>query len=159
MADVIVRSASADDIDGLASLKILWADLPEQPTPAATNEFRRTLAKWITARPDNLLITVAEDEHEFVGMAWLVVFERVPNIDEGVRMTGDIQSVFVRPGYRRQGIGRALVAALLTAADAMTIRRVMVSANAAATRMYLDAGFTREGHLLERRLHGTNNDR
>jgi GNAT superfamily N-acetyltransferase len=152
MADVIVRSATADDIDGLTSLKVLWADLTEEPSALVRDEFRRALAEWITARPDTVLITVAEDDHELVGMAWLVVFERVPNIDEGVRMTGDVQSVFVRPGHRRRGIARALVSALLSAADDMTIPRVTVSANEAAARMYVDLGFTRRDNLLERRM-------
>lgn len=102
----------------------------------------------------NLVIAIAEDEHRLVGMAWLVLFERVPNVDARVRVTGDIQSVFALPTHRRQGIGRALVAALISAADKMTLTRVTVSANEAAAHLYLDAGFTQEKNLLERRLYG-----
>lgn len=154
MANVIIREATADDIDGLSALKVRWAGRSEEPSPAAEQEFARRLAEWIDARPDTLVVAVAEADRELVGMAWLVVFERVPDIDDPVRLTGDVQSVFVLPGHRRQGIGRALVAALLTAADGMSIPRVTVSANDAAARLYIDAGFTPSENLLERRLPG-----
>lgn len=154
MKDVIIRAATLDDIDGLTSLRILWADLPKPPTTAAIQSFRRTLAEWMASRPDTVMTAVAEWESELVGMAWLVLFERVPNIDQRARMTEDIQSVFVLPGQRRRGIGRALVDALLSAADRMGVPRVTVSANQAAMNLYLDAGFNPRNHLLERRLEG-----
>jgi GNAT superfamily N-acetyltransferase len=153
MADVIIRPATVEDINGLTSLKALWAGLPEEPSLVVKHEYERNLAAWISARPDTLVITVAEQQHKLVGMGWLVLFERVPNLCEGVRMTGDIQSVFVLPSHRGQGIGRALVSALVAAADGMNIPRVTVSANEAATRLYLHAGFTPTESLLERRLH------
>jgi GNAT superfamily N-acetyltransferase len=153
MAEVIIRAATADDMAALTSLRVVWADLPDEPSPAAQEDFRRRLTEWIDARPDTLVIRVAEVEQELVGMAWLVLFERVPNIDERVRMTGDIQSVFVRPHHRRRGIGHALVAALLAAADGMGIPRVTVSAGEAALRLYTDVGFSPREQLLERRRH------
>lgn len=99
----------------------------------------------------SLIARVAEHRGEIVGMAWLVVFDRVPNIDQLVRKTGDIQSVFVLPSFRRAGVGRALVDALLAEADTQGIDRVTVSGNQAAAALYASAGFRADEFLRVRR--------
>lgn len=51
-----------------------------------------------------------------VGVACLLVAERVPGNDSLDRRYGDVQSVEVRVQYRNRGIGRALIAAILAEA-------------------------------------------
>ncbi|WP_167993392.1 GNAT family N-acetyltransferase [Arthrobacter pigmenti] len=94
---------------------------------------------------------VAEVDSRLVGMAWLVIFERVPDIHDRHRLTGDIQSVFVRPEHRRRGIGAALVRSLVDVADERGVPRVTVSANASAASMYEAEGFAPAPYLFERR--------
>ncbi|MCH6231689.1 GNAT family N-acetyltransferase [Microbacterium sp. CFH 31415] len=151
MADVRVRPIAQADIGAVAELKEQWAALPEPVSPEQRRQFAETLARWIERKGASLIARVADHRGELVGMAWLVAFERVPNIDRAVRLTGDIQSVYVAPAFRGAGVGRALVASLLEAADAQGIQRVTVSANHAAAPLYAQLGFRSDEYLLERR--------
>lgn len=145
-----MRSASIDDALQLAELKAAWADATAQTSLDDLTVFARDLATWMECR-ESVVVRVAEQDQRLVGMAWLVIFERVPNIDARVRQTGDIQSVFVLPEYRRRGVGHALVESLLAVADERGIARVMVSANAQAAGLYRSLGFQQERLLLQRR--------
>ena len=84
-------------------------------------------------------------------MAWLIIFERVPDIRDQRRRTGDLQSVFVRPAFRGAGVGRQLISGLVAFADELGIPRVTVSANSRAASLYESQGFVATPTLLERR--------
>jgi GNAT superfamily N-acetyltransferase len=114
--------------------------------------FSNDIASWMTAEGEALIARVAEQDGSLVGMAWLVIFDRVPDFQDRNRSTGDIQSVFVLPEFRQQGVGRALVDSLLETADERGIPRVTASANEAAAQLYVKAGFRTAPLLLERRL-------
>jgi GNAT superfamily N-acetyltransferase len=152
MGGAVVREATSDDATALAALKVLWAGRAESATPDERRSLALDLASWMTGQGDSLIARVAERGDGLVGMAWLVVFDRVPDLDDRTRTTGDIQSVFVLPEYRRQGVGRALVDSLLEAANERRIPRVTVNANAAAAPLYEKAGFRSSALLLQRRL-------
>ncbi|MGX9899554.1 N-acetyltransferase family protein [Arthrobacter sp. SA17] len=147
---MIVRSAQPEDVARLAALKEAWALLPRPVPESELREFAEDLAAWIRSQGQSLECHVAEIDGELVGMAWLVLFERVPDIHDRTRLTGDIQSVYVLPKHRQQGIGSALVRSLIDAADERGVPRVTVSANAAAAEMYSAAGFVTAPYLLER---------
>jgi GNAT superfamily N-acetyltransferase len=148
--NMIVRSAQPEDVARLAALKEAWAQLSRPASESERREFAEDLAAWMRSQGQALVCHVAEIDGELVGMAWLVLFERVPDIHDRTRLTGDIQSVYVLPQHRQQGIGSALVRSLTDAADERGVPRVTVSANAAATAMYSAEGFVASPHLLER---------
>ena len=152
MTGVVVREATRDDAAALAVLKVTWSGRPGPAAPDELHSFSSDLSSWMGAQGDSLIARVAEHAGALVGMAWLVVFDRVPDIDDRSRRTGDIQSVFVLPDHRRRGVGSALIASLLREADERRIPRVTVSANTAAAQLYEKAGFRAPQLLLERRL-------
>jgi hypothetical protein len=45
-------------------------------------------------------VAVAELDGSLIGMGWLVIFERAPNIRDARRRIGNVQSVFVDEGHR-----------------------------------------------------------
>src|SRR5687768_2933631 len=95
----VVRSADERDIDQLAALRWVWA-LPNEPAePEPLRDFTVWLADWMTAHRDDVLCKIAVAGGELVGMAWLAIYERVPNPNQRRRRTGDVQSVFVLPQY------------------------------------------------------------
>lgn len=150
VAAFTVRPADQTDRDGLAALKVLWAGLDE-PIPAdEVNGLGDDLVEWMRERGDSVVCRVAELDGRLVGMAWLVVFSRVPNLRASVRLTGDVQSVFVVAEHRGLGIGAALVASLCEEADARGVARVTVSSTPRATGLYRRAGFRAASTLLER---------
>ncbi|WP_457966531.1 GNAT family N-acetyltransferase [Arthrobacter sp. D1-29] len=147
---MIVRPARPGDVTGLAALKEAWAQLSRPVSESERREFAEDLAAWMRSQGQALMCHVAEIDGQLVGMAWLVLFERVPDIHDRTRLTGDLQSVYVLPQHRERGIGRALVRSLIDRADERGVPRVTVSANAAAAGMYSAEGFGTAPYLLER---------
>lgn len=147
---MIIRSAEPEDVTGLAALKEAWAQLSRPASESERRTFAEDLAAWMRSQGQGLICRVAEIDGELVGMAWLVLFERVPDIHDRTRLTGDIQSVYVLPQHRQRGIGRELVRSLTDAADERGVPRVTVSANAAAASIYSAEGFVTAPYLLER---------
>lgn len=101
-------------------------------------------------RGDASVCKLAVLEGELVGMAWLAVFDRVPNPGALHRLSGDVQSVFVVPEHRGRGLGRRLMEAICDTADDLGIRKLTVDANDAALPFYHRLGFTHSHVLLQR---------
>lgn len=91
------------------------------------------------ASGDNIMLG-AYDEGRLVGM---VVIVRAPN--EKSRHTANIYSMYVAREVRGRGYGRALLAAAVERARAMSgleqVHIAVVTTNAAARSLYLSAGF------------------
>jgi GNAT superfamily N-acetyltransferase len=147
---VHIRIASPEDASELARLKESWANLSDPATEAELAEFAVELRRWMQEHSDTVTCAVADLDGILIGMAWLVVFERVPNIRDTRRRTGDIQSVFVQQSHRSHGIGKQLVRELTAIADHLGIPRVTVSSNARSASMYEALAFEPAPLLLER---------
>lgn len=148
---VVVRAAAPTDLESLAALNEEWAAPAPPATAVERVEFVRTLERWMGEGGESVVCLVAELEGTLVGMAWLIIFERVPDIRDQRRRTGDLQSVFVRPDFRGAGVGRQLISGLVAVADELGIPRVTVSANSRSASLYESQGFVATPTLLERR--------
>jgi GNAT superfamily N-acetyltransferase len=102
--------------------------------------FLDSFGAWIRDHPTHLPF-LAELDGAAVGMAWLMVAERVPAPMQPLRRCGDVQSVFVVPQLRDRGIGAALLQAILAEAMALGLEHVTVHANDRAVPFYRRAGF------------------
>ena len=76
---VEIRAPRSDELRALARLKIEWAGIDPQPDKAAEWAYADDLAAWMDRMGDRALCRVAVSGGELIGMAWLVVFERVPD--------------------------------------------------------------------------------
>ena len=133
---VIVRKAGVADATALAALS---ETKPEQ-LPA--------YAEWVAAHAGTHLPFVAEIDGSVVGVAWLLVAERVPGHGSLDRRYGDIQSVMVREEFRGRGIGGALIAAILAEAGTRELLHVTVHSGRRAVDFYQRAGFCHHRQLL-----------
>jgi ribosomal protein S18 acetylase RimI-like enzyme len=145
-----IRAPRSDELRALAQLKIEWAGLDPRPDKAAEWVFADQLSAWMDRMGERMLCRVAVIGDVLVGMAWLVVFERVPNFGELKRKTGDLQSIYVMPGKRGHGIGLALVSALCKEADQRGIARLTVHSSTPGIALYEAAGFHQAATLLYR---------
>ena len=145
-----IRAPRSDELRRLAQLKIDWAGLDPRPDKAAEWAFADQLSAWMDRMGERMVCRVAVMGGDLVGMAWLVVFERVPNFGELKRRTGDLQSVYVMPNKRGHGIGLALVSALCAEADARGIARLTVHSSTPGIALYEAAGFRQHATLLDR---------
>jgi [ribosomal protein S18]-alanine N-acetyltransferase len=115
------------DVEAVMSLeKELFAGDP----PWSAEQFHSELAHV----PATRWYVVAEDAAEVVGYAGLLV-----NAD-----TADVQTLAVAPGRQRQGLGSAVLAALIEEAQRRGVREVLLEVradNAPALRLYARHGF------------------
>ncbi len=137
-----IRAASVADWEALAALR----DLPGVRTgtlrlPFAPPEQTR---RWLESLTENDMIIVAEFEGQIVGLAGL-------HRHKGRRQHAADLGMSVHDDYRRRGIGKALLEALIEAADRwLGISRIELTVftdNEAAIGLYRNAGFVTEGVL------------
>lgn len=147
----VVRLASEADLNALTHLKVEWSQLPEPVSEDAVSVLKAELAEWLTNQ-ENIVCAVADTGKDVVGMAWLVRYPRVPNLDNIHRWSGDIQSVYVEPNYRMQRLGTDLVSLLIREATSKGATHLTVSANDAALELYENLGFKQLPLALVRRL-------
>jgi GNAT superfamily N-acetyltransferase len=101
---MIVRKAGVADVATLVELRGI------EPDKLAA------YADWVAAHAQTHLPFVAEVDGYVVGVAWLLLAERVPGNESLDRRYGDVQAVMVREDYRNNGVGGALMAAILAEA-------------------------------------------
>lgn len=145
-----IRAPVPEDGAALADLKIEWAAVGYTPSLDGRADFIQALEQWMSRLGDSLVCRVAVANGRPVGMAWMVVYERVPDFDERCRLSGDVQSVYVTPELRGNGIGRRLIASICAEADRLGIPRVTVHSSSRALPLYKRAGFEDLEELLAR---------
>ncbi|WP_051943054.1 GNAT family N-acetyltransferase [Streptacidiphilus rugosus] len=147
---MIISQANVDDVADLAQL--LWLDThKEEPDQRSVDAFAVELAQWWAANRHSHLAFVARLlRPEIVGMAWVALVPRVPRPGASSRLSADIQSVFVTPEKRGQGIGSALVGAAAEHATCLGAARVTVHSGRTAVPVYERLGFESSRQLLQR---------
>jgi GNAT superfamily N-acetyltransferase len=150
MKPVEIRAPRPDDMHALARLKVEWARLDPPPSSAAQWAYADDLRSWLDRMGDRVVCRVAAAGGDLVGMAWMVVYDRVPDLMDKRRRTGDVQSVYVVPAKRGHGVGRALIGAICEEADARGIPRLTVHSTERAVPVYEAVGFSATTTLLER---------
>ncbi len=145
-----ISQANAGDVAGLA--RLLWLDTRhEEPVQRSVDAFAVELAQWWAAHQESHLAFVARLlRAEIVGMAWVALIPRVPRPGATSRLSADIQSVFVLPEQRGQGIGSALVEAASEHATRLGSLRVTVHSGRKAVPVYERLGFESSRQLLQR---------
>jgi len=145
------RFATPGDARGLARLKLagLVGD-PRYPSAEEEAAYAARLRSWMQSHADDVWCAVAAIDRRLIGMAWLVVFERVPNLSGPPRLSADIQSVWVDEEFRGAGVGGRLIDMVLSRADGLGIPRVIVHSSDRAVEFYGRHGFESARVLLQR---------
>ena len=100
-----------------------------------------SLSAWVSAHQQTHLPFIAEADGEVVGMAWLMIADRVPAATRPYRRCGDVQSVYVIPRMRNGGVGASLMEAVLAEAGRLTLEHVTVHSSDRAVPFYQRVGF------------------
>ncbi|MFN8591255.1 MAG: GNAT family N-acetyltransferase [Thermomicrobiales bacterium] len=161
MTSVNVREATLNDIDELAALLVAFnaghaRNLPQIYLPVAADAETNHYVRRVMALPRTHLF-VAETAGQVVG-ALILQQDEVPQTPVHVpRQWVTINVVVVREGYRRRGIGRALMEHARTWAGENgidTVELIVAEFNTAAMAWYESLGFT----TRERRMAWTRDD-
>jgi ribosomal protein S18 acetylase RimI-like enzyme len=148
-ADVDVRLAREHELERTVRLRWHWArEIGDEPEGSQA-EFTANAAEWARSHADTHLphVAVASDG-EIVGMVWLALTPRVATPRSLDRWSGDLQSCYVLPEFRGQGIGGALVRAALATARERGAEHVTVHASAKSVGLYARNGFRGSDRLL-----------
>ena len=148
---IAVRIARDDELGAIAALRWHWVHdhHPELHLPPL-GDYVAAAEEWARAHHDTHIPMVAVADGEVVGMAWLAVQARVPSPTGLDRLSGDLQSCYVRPECRGQGVGRRLAEAVLAEARARGLEHVTVHASPRSVPVYQRAGFGHNSELLWR---------
>ena len=138
---VAVRAATVADAAALGALR--WRRQTEERGYPGTDraDFIAHFSAWATAHTASHLPFLAETAGEVIGMAWLMVADRVPYPGHRLRRSGDVQSVYVVPELRDTGIGASLLAAVLDKAQELDLEHVTVHSTDRAVSFYRRVGF------------------
>lgn len=145
MAQISVRPMAATDLDEVTGM-IRALSLHHGDTPRVS---RAALERDALGDDPWIRIIVAEADGQVVGYAALLRLCWLHYGDRGM----ELYHLFVRPGWRRTGAGRALVEAAAGAARAAGCVELKVGThpdNAAAQSYYLARGFVRQEQVGQR---------
>ena len=141
MIDVIIRLATPDDAERVVAHARAIVAEPIETTPLAPDELRTIdETRLLMAVPVTLLAEVAG---ELLGLVTL----RRPSPRRALQHAA-VLGMSVRAASRRQGVGRALMTAILAWAGDNGVTRIelqVFARNAVAIALYEQFGFEREG--------------
>jgi GNAT superfamily N-acetyltransferase len=135
MTKIRVRLTGARDIRAIASLRAQWTGARSDP------EFAARVRAWLEAEGDRRLVWLASLGDEPAGLASMLEYHRMPRPDRLSSRWGYVGNMFVREDLRDQGIGSALLAAIVSEADARGYARLVLSPTERAVPFYERAGF------------------
>ena len=141
------RRADLSDSDALAQLRWTWRAI-ERGENGDPDQFRADFAAWVSERRDTHVPFLVEVGGCAVGMAWLVIIERVPGPEKWTRLAGFLQSVYVTPEHRNRSLGSLLMERLIDEARGEGLEYLSVHPSPLSFPFYRRLGFTGEGSLL-----------
>jgi GNAT superfamily N-acetyltransferase len=144
-----VRRADLSDANDLARLRWLWRAV-ERGEHGDPDRFRDDFVTWVADHERTHLPFLVEIGGSAVGMAWLVVTERIPGPERWKRRSGDLQSVYVMAAHRDGGLGTLLIRRLIEVAEDEELSYLSVHPSSRSFPFYRRHGFTGEGDLLIR---------
>ncbi|ORB49142.1 GNAT family N-acetyltransferase [Mycobacteroides saopaulense] len=126
----------------VAQLRWQWAqeDAPENPpSQRPSPEFVSQVASWMRSRT----VWTAHHREQAVGMVCLTEHERMPSPHPRAAASwGYLGHLYVRPTARGDGIGAALIQALLGEAARRHYAKVLLSPSELSIPLYQRSGFT-----------------
>lgn len=154
MAAPVVRLVGPADVPAVAALRRAWTE-ENAGAPVHDDGFDAAFAAWFEREAHQRLTWVAEVGSRPVGMLNLLVFTRMPRprahgAPPHPARWGYVANVYVEAAHRDAGVGRALLDAATTHADAHGFARLVLSPSERSVPFYERAGFAPATSLMLR---------
>jgi len=147
-----IRQLEEADLDEVSTMAWDFGAEGDAPAVQARSVFEEAYRAWgagaLRTRAYRGLVAI--DDGHAVGFLWLAIVPRVPKPRASDRWTLDVQSVYVRPAFRRRGIGSALMAAVVESSDA-NVERLVAHTRRSALPAFRSWGFDSDELLIHRR--------
>ena len=144
--EAVIRACTEQDIRAVTEIYrhyVLHSPATFEIVPPTYDEM---LARYRKIAEGGFVYLVAEQGREIVGYAYVSTYRERPAYRFSVE-----NSVYIRPGMQRRGIGRRLLEALLAECENRPFRQVLAvigdSANAASIELHRSLGFEHAGIL------------
>lgn len=140
--DAIVRNGSLEDAHGLGALRWQSRSRAEQSLEAFES-FEGRFVRWLrdALASQEWHVAVALDSELLVGCMYLRRVDTVPVPGVDHRAWGYVTHAFVAAEFRNRGIGRAMLARLVSMAEALRLTELHVWPSQRAISLYARAGF------------------
>jgi len=143
-----VRRATATDIPALVELRIAFdRELAGEIPIELTGDHRARIDAYLRSHvPDGRFrVWIADAAGHVVGMAGLVVIDRPPHQRSRRAPEAMVFNVMTLPAWRRRGVGRAVMEAVIADGRALGCRRLVLRTSDEGSHLYAALGFTDPG--------------
>lgn len=140
---VAVRRATISDAPVLANFRMAWESERTGELTIDEGKFTHQFISWLERNQHTNIPFICEIDDQPIGMAWLALITRTPRPTALVRISGDLQTVYIRPEYRNQGFGSDLIRTVIDECRTRKLLRLSVNINLEAIGFYQRLGFTR----------------
>lgn len=149
----LASPGSPADVDALVALRFTWCH-DEGGESGDLESFRPAFAQWWAGHAETHAAFLGDVDGRAAGMAWLGILTRIPGPERFRRLSGVVQSVYVRPEARGHGLGSALVQAVVGHARELGLDYLAVHPSERSYPVYERAGFGMTRSVLELGLTG-----
>jgi GNAT superfamily N-acetyltransferase len=141
MSTFSIREARLDEIDLVASLRIAMAEESDETTFSA--QLVEATQRWLRENTERGILRswLAESDGKIIGTVSCRIRDTSPREHDLIGKEAYVHNLYVDPAYRRHGIGRALMQALLDWCKASGYSRVALRASAMGRPLYERMGF------------------
>ncbi len=144
-----VRRATATDIPALVELRIAFDhELAGEAPVGPADEHRARIDAYLQSHlPDGRFsVWVADAAGEVVGMAGIIVIDRPPHPRSRRAPEAMVFNVMTTPAWRRRGVGRAVMEAVISDGRALGCRRLLLRTSDDGSHLYAALGFADPGN-------------
>ena len=140
---MVFEKANENDIAGLTELRTayLLEDYGMIESGALSSIAAQLPAYFMRHLNKDLLAFVCRDGDSIVGCCFLLVSEKPPNPAFITGRTGTVLNVYTKPAYRKKGVARRLMQALLSEAADLKLDDVDLKATDSGYPLYRSLGF------------------
>lgn len=147
------RMATKEDIDLLVTLRMDFINI--QKDDDRYEEIRKNCYTYFNKAyaNDSCDVVLAEENGRCIGTGIVFYYDSVPSPFNTTGKNSYITSMYVEPGYRKQGIGTEILNRVIECAKKRDVTVIFLSASELGRPLYLKQGFmdSKNGMLLDLR--------
>jgi GNAT superfamily N-acetyltransferase len=145
---VTVRRYAPPDLDEVTGLWLLLHREAGVGSPEDLAALRASFLGYIAEQvaAQTLLVWVAEDQGRVISTASILRYPIPPR--GGKTHEGSVINVVTEPGWRKRGVGLALMREVVRYVEGSTLRRVWLRTTSSGRRVYAAAGFLADATFM-----------